>query len=105
MATNERLRRLRFPQRDTVRMSRRALMGTAECGVGFLLGAVLAGAEIFGLYAPFGVAAVAAAGSGLTGLSTLAGELPGLPLPRGHDRRDALRRLRGAGVLRGLCLL
>ncbi len=77
MATNERLRRLRFPQRDTVRMSRRALMGTAECGVGFLLGAVLAGAEIFGLYAPFGVAAVAAAGSGLTGLSTLAGSCLG----------------------------
>ena len=77
MATNERLRRLRFPQRDTVRMSRRALMGTAECGAGFLLGAVLAGAEIFGLYAPFGVAAVAAAGSGLTGLSTLAGSCLG----------------------------
>ena len=41
--------------------------------MGFLLGAVLAGAEIFGLYAPFGVAAVAAAGSGLSGFCTLAG--------------------------------
>ena len=40
-------------------------MGLAEAGVGFLLGAVLAGAELFGLYAPFGVAAVAAAGAEL----------------------------------------
>ena len=76
MATNERLRRLRFPQRDTVRMSRRALMGTAECGVGFLLGAVLAGAEIFGLYAPFGVAAVTVGG----GILGIGGMLLGVPL-------------------------
>ncbi len=75
MATKERTggRLLRFPRRDTVNLSRRAFMGLAEAGVGFLLGAVLSGAEIFGLYAPFGVAAVAAAGSGLSGFCTLAG--------------------------------
>lgn len=75
MATKERAggRLLRFPRRDTVNLSRRAFLGLAEAGVGFLLGAVLSGAEIFGLYAPFGVAAVAAAGSGLSGFCTLAG--------------------------------
>lgn len=79
MATKEKARGplLRFPRRDTVNLSRRALMGMAESGVGFLLGAVLAGAEIFGQYAPFGVAAVAAAGSGVTGFCTLAGSCLG----------------------------
>lgn len=75
MATKERTggRLLRFPRGDQVNVSRRAFLGLAEAGVGFLLGAVLAGAELFGLYAPFGVAAVAAAGSGLSGFCTLAG--------------------------------
>ena len=79
MATKEKTgsRLLRFPRRDTVNLSRRAFMGMAEAGVGFLLGAVLSGAEIFGLYAPFGVAAVAAAGSGLSGFCTLAGSCLG----------------------------
>lgn len=79
MATKERAggRLFRFPRRDTVKMSRRALMGMAEAGVGFLLGGILAGAEIFGFYAPFGVAAVAAAGSGLSGFCTLAGSCLG----------------------------
>ena len=51
MATKERAggRLLRFPRRDTVNLSRRAFMGMAEAGVGFLLGAVRSGAEIFGL--------------------------------------------------------
>ena len=75
MATKERAgeKLLRFPRRDTVNVSRRAFLGLAKAGVGFLLGAVLAGAELFGLYAPFGVAAVAAAGSGVSGFCTLAG--------------------------------
>lgn len=73
MATKEKTRRFHFPGRDTVRMSRKSLMGAAESGVGFLLGAVLSGAQVFGLYSPFGVAAVAAAGSGVTGFCTLAG--------------------------------
>ena len=69
MATKEKTggRLLRFPRGDSVNLSRRAFMGAAERAVGFLLGAVLSGAEIFGLYAPFGVAAVAAAGSGSIG--------------------------------------
>lgn len=75
MATKERTggRLLGFPRGDRVNLSRRAFMGVAERAVGFLLGAVLSGSEIFGLYAPFGVAAVAASGSGSTGFCTLAG--------------------------------
>lgn len=64
---------LRFPRRDRVGLSRRALMTSAEAAAGFLLGAVLAGAEWFGIYAPFGVAAAAAGGSGLAGFCTTAG--------------------------------
>lgn len=75
MATKEKLRRLRFGRQES--LPRQAVMNWAECGVGFLLGAVLAGAEIFGRYAPFGVAAVAAAGSGLRGVCTLAGSCLG----------------------------
>ncbi len=79
MATKEKTggRLLRFPRRDSVNVSRRAFMGMVEVGTGFLLGAVLSGAEIFGRYAPFGVAAVAAAGSGVVGFSTLAGSVLG----------------------------
>lgn len=77
MATKERAGLFHLPRRDTVKLSRRRLMGLAEAGVGFLLGGILAGAEIFGLYAPFGVAAVAAAGSGLSGFCTLAGSCLG----------------------------
>lgn len=75
MATKEHMggRLLRFPRGDSVSLSRRALLRTAETGVSFLLGAVLSGAELFGLYAPFGVAAVAAAGSGLTGFASMLG--------------------------------
>ena len=60
-------------RQDTVRLSRKGLTGLLETSVGFLLGAVLSGAELFGLYAPFGMAAVAAAGSGLVGFGTLCG--------------------------------
>ena len=75
MATKEKTGdKLRFdPRGDSVRLSRRAFLRMAETTVGFLLGGVLAGAELFGLYTPFGVAAVAASGSGVTGFSTLAG--------------------------------
>lgn len=74
MATREKgARLLRFPRRDSVKLSRRAFMTSAEAAAGFLLGAVLAGAELFGLYAPFGVAAAAASGSGLAGFCTTAG--------------------------------
>ena len=75
MATKEKTgdKLLSYPRGDGVRLSRRAFLRRLETAVGFLLGGVLAGAEIFGRYTPFGVAAVAAAGSGLTGFSTLAG--------------------------------
>ncbi|MBR2491609.1 MAG: SpoIIE family protein phosphatase [Ruminiclostridium sp.] len=75
MATKEKTggKLLSDPRGDSVRLSRRAFLRRLETAVGFLLGGVLAGAEIFGLYTPFGVAAVAASGSGLTGFSALAG--------------------------------
>lgn len=50
-----------------------ALVRTAEHLIRFFLGAVLAGAEIFGGYAPFGVAMVGASGSGLDGFFALVG--------------------------------
>lgn len=50
-----------------------ALVRTAECTMRFLLGAMLSGAEIFGGYAPFGLAMVASSGSGLDGFCALLG--------------------------------
>lgn len=50
-----------------------ALIRGAECGIRFFLGAVLSGAEIFGGYAPFGMAMVGASVSGLDGFSALLG--------------------------------
>ena len=44
-----------------------------EGGICFLLGGVMAGAQVFGAYAPFGVALVGAAGSGIGGLCALLG--------------------------------
>lgn len=60
-------------RKDTIRLSRKGLAGLLEAAIGFLLGAVLSGAELFGVYAPFGVAAAAAAGSGVTGFGTMCG--------------------------------
>lgn len=65
--------RARGSRRTQPRLSRKGLMQAAETAIGFCLGTVLSGAQLFGLYAPFGVAATAAAGSGLTGFSTAAG--------------------------------
>ena len=50
-----------------------ALLRFANGGIHFLLAAVLAGAAIFGGYAPFGVALVGAAGSGVCGAAALVG--------------------------------
>ncbi len=50
-----------------------ALVRAAECVMRFLLGAVLAGAELFGGYAPFGLGLVACSGSGLDGFCALLG--------------------------------
>ena len=96
MATKERAggRLLRFPRRDTVNLSRRAFMGMAEAGVGFLLGAVLSGAEIFG-GGRVGDQRVLHPGRGQ----------PGVPLSGGDDRWDALRGLRHFDIFRGFRLL
>lgn len=50
-----------------------ALVRAAECVIHLLLGAVLAGAEIFGSASPFALALVGAAGSGSCGFSALLG--------------------------------
>lgn len=79
MATKDTLKtraaRAREEMRETGRLVLRApaLVHTAECAIHFLLGAMLAGAEIFGGYAPFGLALVGASGSGLDGFSALLG--------------------------------
>lgn len=48
-----------------------------RCAIHFLLAAILSGSQIFGGYAPFGLAFVAAAGAGMEGLSALLGLLVG----------------------------
>lgn len=58
---------------ETVSLDASALLRFADGGVHFLLAAVLAGAAIFGEYAPFGVALVGAAGSGVCGAAALVG--------------------------------
>ena len=79
MATKETLKartaRAREEMRETGRLVLRApaLVHMAECAIHFLLGTMLSGAEIFGGYAPFGLAMVGAAGSGLDGFSALLG--------------------------------
>lgn len=49
----------------------------AEVAIGFLIGGIFSSAQIFGRCSPFGVAAVAAAGSGLVGFMTLLGAVGG----------------------------
>lgn len=49
------------------------LVRAAEYAIRFLLGAVLAGATVFGRFAPFGLCMVGASGSGLDGFSALLG--------------------------------
>lgn len=79
MATKDTLKtrtaRAREEMRETGRLVLRApaLVHTAECAIHFLLGAMLSGAEIFGGYAPFGLAMVGASGSGLDGFAALLG--------------------------------
>ena len=63
----------RSAQGETVSLDASALLRFADGGVHFLLAAVLAGAAIFGEYAPFGVALVGAAGSGVCGAAALVG--------------------------------
>ena len=65
--------RAHFVKQSAVVLQRPALMKALECGIRFFLGGILAGAEIFGGHAPFGLAFVAASGVGLEGLSALVG--------------------------------
>ena len=69
------LNRLRQQSRQTgqVKVPASALLLGAEAGIHLLLGAVLSGAVIFQDSAPFGLALVGAAGSGLRGGAALVG--------------------------------
>lgn len=60
-----------------------ALARWAEGGIRFLLGAVMAGGELFGGFAPFGVGLVACSGSGVDGLCALLGATMGYLVLRG----------------------
>ena len=73
MITKGKTRGTRLDRPPDFTTLRRPLLRWLDAGVGFCLGGVLAGAELFGLYAPFGVAAVAAAGSGITGFAATLG--------------------------------
>ncbi len=79
MSTKETLKtkaaRLREEARETGKVVLRApvLVRAAECVIRFLLGAMLAGAEIFGGNAPFGIGLVGASGSGVDGFCALLG--------------------------------
>ena len=79
MATNETLRvRLARMQAQAARSGRVVLgtepvMKTMQCTSYFLLGAVLAGSEIFDGYSPFALALVGGAGSGLNAAAALGG--------------------------------
>ncbi|MFR4757522.1 MAG: hypothetical protein ACLT9P_04970 [Evtepia gabavorous] len=107
MATKERAggRLLRFPRRDTVNLSRRAFMGMAEAGVGFLLGLCCRGRRSLGSIPPSGGGR---SGGGRVGDQRVLHPgrgLPGVPLSGGDDRWDALRGLRHFDIFRGFRLL
>ena len=89
MAAKETIRtrvaRVSEEMRETGRLVLRApiLVRGAECAMRFLLGSILAGAGIFGNYAPFGLGLVAASGSGLDGFCALLGACMGYLLFQG----------------------
>ncbi len=66
-----------FVSRGEVALRRPMIIKGFECSVRFILGFVLSGAGIFGVYAPFGVAFAAASGAGAAGFSGLVGILLG----------------------------
>ena len=71
---------------EQVSLNASTLLRCADGGIHFLLAAVLAGAEVFGGYAPFGVALVGAAGSGVCGGAALVGACFGYLLLMGFTR-------------------
>ena len=83
MATKETMRGqyTRFRQWEE---EKSALSVAAELGSFLLLGAILSSAQVFKSCAPFGVAAVAATGAGLSGVFTLLGSLIGYLLLYGE---------------------
>ena len=89
MATKEGLRekarQVQAQVRDTGRVVVRlpALVRGTELLIRFLLGGMLAGAEIFGGRAPFGLGMVAASGSGTGGFAALLGSCFGYMIFRG----------------------
>ena len=70
---------------------RESVLRLLNCAARGLLAALLAGARLFGGFAPFAVGAVAAAGAGWEGLAALAGALAGalLFLDFSHALRTA----------------
>lgn len=63
----------------------RVVVRGAECAMRFLLGYVLAGGEIFGGAAPFGVGLVACSGSGMDGLLATVGAIMGYLTLKGME--------------------
>lgn len=66
-----------FITRGEVALRRPIIIKGSECIVRFLLGFILSGAKIFGVFAPFGVAITAASGPGIGGFSGLLGVMLG----------------------------
>ena len=64
-------------QEAQIPLNASTLLRWADVGIHFLLAAVLSNATVFGTYAPFGVALVGAAGSGVCGAAALAGAFLG----------------------------
>lgn len=85
MSTKEELRGKVRQIQETGQMVLRwpSLVRWAEYLIRLLLGALLAGAEIFGGYAPFGLGMVAASGAGPEGFSALLGSCAGYLAFRG----------------------
>ena len=79
---------------EKVSLEASTLLRFADGGIHFLLSAVLAGAVILGEYAPFGVALVGAAGSGVCGAAALAGACFGYLMLMGFS--DGLRYVSAA---------
>ena len=85
MSTKEEIKAMAKHARETGQVVLRwpALVQTAEYVIRMLLGCVLAGAEMFGGYAPFALGLTAASGTGLEGFAALIGSCVGYLAFRG----------------------
>ena len=79
MSTKEEIREKARQLRETGQVTLRwpALVRLAEYLIRLLLAVILAGAEIFGGYAPFALGLVGASGTGLEGFAALLGSCVG----------------------------